>query len=71
MLQRTLTVQGRITVQLVSSLTRLDVMNEEIMLLLNVCSEAAKSKLVKLKTSCTVIYSYTISVLWMLLKADL
>ena len=67
MLQRTLTVQGRITVQLVSSLTRLDVMNEEIMLLLNVGSEAAKSKLVKLKTNCTVIYSYTISVLWMLL----
>ena len=42
----------RITVQLVSSLTSLDLTNKENALFF-VCSEAAESKLVKLETSCT------------------
>ena len=48
LVQRTLTVGARITVQLVSSLTRLDLTKEENMLFF-VCSETAKSKLVKLR----------------------
>ena len=46
--QGTFIVGGRITVQLVSSLTRLDLTKEENMLFF-VCSETAKSKLVKLR----------------------
>ena len=61
--QRTLTVGGSIIVRLVSSLTRLDLTNKEILLFL-VCSEAPESKLVKLETSCcTVILPPTVSVL--------
>ena len=52
-MQRTLTVRGRITVRLVSSLTTLDLTNEENMLLF-VCSEAVGSERVKLETSHTV-----------------
>ena len=51
---RKLTIEGMITVQLVSSLTRLDFTSKESMLLF-VCSEAVDSKLVKLETSRTVI----------------
>ena len=43
---------GRITVQLVSSLARLDLTNKKSMVLF-VFSEAVESKLVKLETSCT------------------
>ena len=53
---------GRITVQLVSSLLRLDLTKEENMLFF-VCSEAVESKLVKLETSRTVIFPPTVSVL--------
>ena len=42
---------GRITVQLVSSLTRLDLNKNENMLLLYLCSEAVESKFVKQETS--------------------
>ena len=48
--QRTLIVEGRITVQLASSLTRLELTNEENMLLWE-CSETVESKLVILETS--------------------
>ena len=48
--QRTLTIGGRITVQLVSSLTRLDLTKKENMLLF-VLSEAVQSELDKLETS--------------------
>ena len=61
--QRTLAVGGRITVWLVSSLSRLDLTKKEKMLLL-VFSEANESKLVRLETSCTVILPPTVSVLW-------
>ena len=47
--KRTLTVGGRITECLVSSLTRLDLTKEETMLLF-VCCEAVESKLVKVET---------------------
>ena len=47
---RKLTIEGMITVQLVSSLTRLDFTSKESMLLF-VCSEAVDSKLVKLETA--------------------
>ena len=50
--QRTLTVGGRITVHLVSSLTRLDLTEDEKMFF--VCPEAAESKLLKLETIHTV-----------------
>ena len=52
--QKRLTIGGRITVWLVSSLTRLDLTKNENMLLF-VCCEAIESKLVKLETSHTVI----------------
>ena len=55
-------VGGHITVQLVSSLLRLDLTKEENMLFF-VCSEAVESKLVKLETSRTVILSPIASVL--------
>ena len=61
MVHKRLTVGGRITVQLVSDLTRLDMVNEEKMFF--VCSEAVESKLVKLETSRTVILPPTVSVL--------
>ena len=62
--QRTLTVDGgRITAQLVSSLTRLDLTKEE-NLLFFVCREAATFTFVKLETSRTVILPpSTVSVL--------
>ena len=60
--QRTLTIVGSVTVQLVSSLTRLDLTNKENILFF-VCSEAAESKLVILGTSRTVILPPTVSVL--------
>ena len=50
LLLRTLIVWGRITVQVVSSLTRLDLTSEAYVLLF-VCSEAVESKLVKPVTS--------------------
>ena len=50
-----LTVGGRITVRLVSSLTRLNLTKEENNMLLFVSSEAVESKLVKLETCQTVI----------------
>ena len=52
--QRTLTVGERITVQLLSKLTRLDVTIKEKMLLF-VCIETTESKPVKQETSCTLI----------------
>ena len=60
--QTTLTAGGRITVRLVSSLTRQDLTQKENMLLF-LCSEAVESKLVKLETSRTVIFPPTVSVL--------
>ena len=60
--QRTLAVGGRMTLWLVSSLSRLDLTKKEKMLLL-VFSEANESKLVRLETSCTVILPPTVSVL--------
>ena len=51
--QRTLTVGGSITVQLVSSLTSVKLTNEGNIILF-VCSEAVKCNLVKLETSHTV-----------------
>ena len=59
--QRTLTLWGRITEWLVSSLTRLDLTKEENILF--VCNETVKSNLVKLETSCTVILNPTVSAL--------
>ena len=59
---RTITIGGRITVQLVSSLTRFDLTKGENMLLF-VCSEAVVYKLVKLKTKHTVIPDPIVSVL--------
>ena len=50
--QRTLTVGGRITVRLVSSLTRLELTNEGNIILF-VFSESVLCNLVKLETSCT------------------
>ena len=64
-LQRTLTIGGSKTVQLVSSLTGLDLTKKENMLLF-VCSDAVESKLVKLETSHTVILPTTVSVLYTL-----
>ena len=55
LLLRTLIVWGRITVQLVSSLTRLDLTSEAYVLLF-VCSEAVESKLVKPVTSHRVLH---------------
>ena len=60
--QRTFTVGGRITEQLVSSLTRLELTNER-NLILFVFSEAVYCNLVKLETSCTVVLPPTVSVL--------
>ena len=57
-----LNVGGRITVDLISSLTRLDLTTEENMLLF-VCSEAVESNLVKLEASCTMILPPIMSVL--------
>ena len=51
-----------ITVQLVSSLTRLDLTNKENMFFVRCV--AADSKLLKLETSCTVILPPTVCVLW-------
>ena len=56
--QRTLTIGGRITVRLVSSLTRLELTNEWNMILF-VFSEAVINA-----TSCTVILPSKMSVLW-------
>ena len=61
--QRTLAVGGRITVQLVSSLTRLDLTRKKICYFVFVPSEAVESKLVNLETSHTVILRPTLSVL--------
>ena len=61
--QRTLTVGEMINVELVPSLTRLDLINKENMLLL-VCSEAVESGAVKLETGPTVKFPPTVSVLW-------
>ena len=60
--QRTLTIGGRITVWLVSSLTRLDLTKKENMLLF-VLSEAVQSELDKLETSHTVILLSKVRVL--------
>ena len=60
--QTTLAVGGRITVRLVSSLTSLDLTQEENMLLF-VCSEADESNLVKLETSHGMILTPTTRVL--------
>ena len=60
LIQRTLALEGRITVWLVSSLTREDLTNKENMWFL-VCSEAVEYILVK--TSCTVILPPTLRVL--------
>ena len=49
LVDRTLTFGGRTTVQLASSLTRLDLTKEEIIFFVG-GSEAAESKLVKLET---------------------
>ena len=62
-MQRTLTIGGRITVWLVSSLTRLELTNERNIILF-VFSEAVKCNLVKLETSRTVILPPMASVLW-------
>ena len=59
--QRTLTVGGKITVRLVSSLTRLELTNEGNVILF-VFSEAVKYNLVKLETSCTVMLPPMVSV---------
>ena len=60
--QKRLTIGGRITVWLVSSLTILDMPKEENMIF--VCSEAVESNLVKLETSHhTAIDHSTLSVL--------
>ena len=53
--QRKLTVGGRISEWLVTSLTRLDLTNKEICYYLYVPSEPVECKLVKLETSRTVI----------------
>ena len=60
--QRTLTVGGRITVQMPSRLTRLALTKKENMMLF-VSSEAVESKLIKLETSCIVILPPMVSVL--------
>ena len=60
--QRTLAIEGRITVQLVSSLTRLELTNEGNIILF-VFSEAVESNLVILETSRTVILFTLVSVL--------
>ena len=60
--QRTLTVGGRITVRLVSSLTRLELTNEGNKILF-VVSEAVYCNLVKLETSWTVMLPPMVSVL--------
>ena len=60
--QRTLTVGGSITVCLASSLTRLDLINKQNMLLL-VCSETVESKLLNLEASHTKILPLTVTVL--------
>ena len=60
--QRTLTIEGRITVRLVASVARLDLAIEENMLFF-VCCGAAESKLVKLETSHTIILPQIVSVL--------
>ena len=59
--QRTLTLGEWITVQLDSSLARLDLTKEENMFVL-LCSEAGESKLVKLETRRTVILPSMVSV---------
>ena len=61
--QRTLTVGGSFTVQLVSSLTRLKLTSEGNIILF-VFSEAVYCNLVKLETNCTVMLPPTVSVLW-------
>ena len=61
--QRILTVRGSIAVQLLSSLTRLDLPKKEIMLLF-VCSVVVESKLVKPGTSRTAKLPPMVSVLW-------
>ena len=60
--QKRLTIGGRITVWLVSSLTRLDLTKKENMLLF-VLSEAVQSELDKLETSHTVILLSKVRVL--------
>ena len=52
--ESTLSIRGRITLQLVSSLTRLDFTKKENMLFLYLCSDEVKS-LLKLDTIHTVI----------------
>ena len=63
--QRRLPVGVSVTVQLVSSLTRLELTKKENMLLF-VCSEAVESILVKLETSRTVILPPMVRVLWVI-----
>ena len=58
-----ITVGGRITVQLLSSLTRLDQKQRKKICCLFVCSEAAPYKIVKLQTSCTVILPLSASII--------
>ena len=60
--QRSLTMGGSTTVQLVSTLTRLDLSSKENMLLF-VGGETVDSKLVKLETSRTAILLPTVTVL--------
>ena len=60
--QRTHTVGGSITVQLVSSFTSLE--SAATQRTKNIFSLLVKSNLVKLETSCTVIIPPTVSVLW-------
>ena len=62
--QRTVTIEGRITVWLVSSLTGLPLTKQENMLIF-VGTETTESKPVKLDNGCTVKHAPTIvSVLW-------
>ena len=62
-IQRALTVGGSITVQLVSSLTRLDLNQKENMLFI-VYSKSAESKLVKPETSRALILLPMVSFFW-------
>ena len=62
-IQTTLTIGERITVWLISFLTRLD-LTEELNMVSFVCSETVQSNMVKLETSRTVIIPPLVSVLW-------
>ena len=65
-IQRTLTVGERITVQLVSRLTELHLTKQKICCYLNIRAETTESKPVKQKSSHTAILPPTMSALWLI-----